>query len=378
MKEAPGTDRLKDDETVAGMDRTAVARVVSDLDERPLDAFPLFMQDLPQPDLVAANVPLQALQSLLYEGTPADQALNFKNQGNECFLLGPPGYKDALCFYTRGLQCQSGDAALEATLHLNRAAVHLGLGHWAEALRDSQQALQWDVQTVTAQVKAHRRIIRAALRLGLIDETRSSVETLRVLGYPVDDGVLEELAGLERRQAAEMERRQRVEAALEQIRRTIGPCRGITVEAGAESALLEHFGSQEGLSDRLPSVRRDPKTKRRLWPVLLLYPAAAQSDLLDQVDEGCQLGDLLATVFGETLPSWDERGAYRNVATLQIFWHDHGQCERIVQLKQSTTLGDLLGTLITRIERGILAFYVVPHGAPTHELLQRFSIRECF
>lgn len=377
MDEAPrpeDADHLREGEEVAGMDRPAVQRAMHELDTRPLDAFPLFMQDLPPADEAAANIPLQALQSLLYEGTPADQALNFKNQGNECFLLGPSGYHDALRFYTRGLETQCGDAVLEATLHSNRAAVHLGLGNWGDALRDAKRALQLD--PATTQVKAHKRIIRAALRLGRAEEARSSVEALRVLGQSVDGAIEEELAALEARLAIEADKQRQREAGLEKIRQTIGDCRGVRVEAGVDAPLLEHFGPSDDVAHRLPTVTRDPRSKRRVWPVLLLYPAAAQSDLLDKVDEDCRFASLLATVFRET-PAWDDAHIYRNASNLQVFWHDPSQRERIVCLSRQRTIGDLLGTLITRIERGVLPFYVVPER-DVPDLLKRFPLQESF
>jgi hypothetical protein len=88
-----------------------------------MERHPLFMHDL---DSTSEDNPeLEALQALAYEGTPLEIATNFKSQGNEAFH--EKRYRDALEFYSKGLAAKSGDAELEGTLLLNRAAVNLEL-----------------------------------------------------------------------------------------------------------------------------------------------------------------------------------------------------------------------------------------------------------
>lgn len=55
-------------------------------------------------------------------------AENFKNQGNECFKQGKKFYKDALVFYTNGLEVFCKDDKLNETLYVNRAACNLHFG----------------------------------------------------------------------------------------------------------------------------------------------------------------------------------------------------------------------------------------------------------
>lgn len=55
-------------------------------------------------------------------------AENFKNQGNECFKQGKKFYKDALLFYTNGLEVFCKDDKLNETLYVNRAACNLHFG----------------------------------------------------------------------------------------------------------------------------------------------------------------------------------------------------------------------------------------------------------
>ncbi|KAK4197284.1 hypothetical protein QBC40DRAFT_285808 [Triangularia verruculosa] len=64
-----------------------------------LKKHPLFMTEL---DDSEENEELAALQSLAYEGTPLENGLNFKEQGNECFRAKKWG--DAKEFYGKGVQ----------------------------------------------------------------------------------------------------------------------------------------------------------------------------------------------------------------------------------------------------------------------------------
>lgn len=55
-------------------------------------------------------------------------AENFKNQGNDSFKQGKKFYKDALVFYTNGIDVGCKDDKLNETLYVNRAAVNLQFG----------------------------------------------------------------------------------------------------------------------------------------------------------------------------------------------------------------------------------------------------------
>ncbi|KAL2158879.1 hypothetical protein VTH06DRAFT_2909 [Thermothelomyces fergusii] len=63
-----------------------------------LSKHPLFMTEL---DDVEDNEHLAALQALAYEGTPLENAANFKEQGNECFR--EKRWADAKEFYGKGI-----------------------------------------------------------------------------------------------------------------------------------------------------------------------------------------------------------------------------------------------------------------------------------
>lgn len=309
---------LQEGELLGGLDREGVKRAVHRLDTLPIEEFPLFMQSLPS-DTSGGNVPLEALQSLLYEGTPEEQAQNFKTQGNECYVLGKPGpLQDAIRFYSRGLETGCQDRTLLATLHLNRSAACLVLGRTEDAFRDAQKALSLlppsspspssllssnssagrgqeervkvDVQeeqekeqaatmpngaaindkdsacrtedaedrTRLLRIKVLQRILKTALLLEKAEEARSALMVLEGTngsGGPVEPELLRKLELLEEKRAQEREAAIKEEKRLQTIRHLVKG-RGITVVAGAERQLLEHLGPDVlAAVDQLPTVQ---------------------------------------------------------------------------------------------------------------------------
>ncbi|KAJ3086626.1 40S ribosomal protein [Quaeritorhiza haematococci] len=137
-----------------------------DADEffKELDRTPLFMRSLPQD--AEENDMLAALQSLVYDGTPEEIATNFKNQGNERFMEGRSQYKEAITFYTKGIEVKCKDDSLNSILYSNRAAVNLELKNYRRVLNDCAEAIKLNPQNV----KAWFRSARACLELDKISE----------------------------------------------------------------------------------------------------------------------------------------------------------------------------------------------------------------
>jgi hypothetical protein len=72
---------------------------------------PLFMTHLPQPDITdsdssTSNIALEGLRALAYEGTRAEVAANFREQGNECARAKQ--WKDGQEFYSKALAALRG------------------------------------------------------------------------------------------------------------------------------------------------------------------------------------------------------------------------------------------------------------------------------
>jgi tetratricopeptide (TPR) repeat protein len=138
------------------------------------DSTPLFMNSI-NPDDLEDNEALQALQSLIYSDDPVETAFNFKSQGNEWFAQQPETartLKEALIYYNRGIATKCADVDLNATLYVNRAAVHLKLENYGSALRDCKSALLINSKLE----KAWFRAARACLKTDKIVEAADCVK----------------------------------------------------------------------------------------------------------------------------------------------------------------------------------------------------------
>lgn len=108
-----------------------------------MDNVPLFMRDLPGEDEAeqgkgkgnadeTSSVALEALKSLVYDGTPDEVAENLKGQGNEYFAS--KRYREAIGFYTQAIEAYPTDQKLLESCYLNRAACNLNLSESIIAL----------------------------------------------------------------------------------------------------------------------------------------------------------------------------------------------------------------------------------------------------
>lgn len=345
---------------------------VNRLKNQPVDDFPLFMPALPQDHAhLEANVPLCALQALLYEGTPEEQAMNFKTQGNEAYAKGSKGLKDAVQFYTRGLEVKCADKSLNTALRLNRCAANLGLGNYGDALGDAQTAYHDSDKEI--QIKALKRIAKAAIPIQRVKEARKAIDMLKSLGEFME---LEEekLTVLEKELAIKEQGIKELGQFRKQIK-VILEGTNMVIQPGCDRELLEQFGPSLDHTT-LPHVHLDEQTGRRLWPLIIFYPDEAQSDILEAVDELSSIRDILKTIFTNP-PEWDREGQYTIKNKMNVFWHDSAK-ETLIKLSDRVTLADMLGTLIKNIDRGILSFLVCPPGDATNLLLSRFTIVKNF
>jgi hypothetical protein len=129
-----------------------------------LESLPLFMNSLPED--AADNPALNALQSLVHDGTPdglwtcpflrnafgcahtrssgiqIEVAQNFKEQGNDYFR--GKRYREALGFYTQGVDAKPDDARVKEALLLNRAACNLELRTFLPCSSIPPANLFWD------------------------------------------------------------------------------------------------------------------------------------------------------------------------------------------------------------------------------------------
>ncbi|EJU00889.1 TPR-like protein [Dacryopinax primogenitus] len=284
--------------------------------QRALSAFdkmPLFMKSLPseQNDSVSdePNVALEALQSLVYEGTPDEIAQNFKDQGNEYFR--GRRWREAASFYSQGVDAKPEDAKLRESLLLNRAACNLELQNYQKVLADTSAVLSLN----TRAGKAFFRAGVALTKLSRYDESIDALERCAAL-QPDDAGVKK--ARAEARRGKETEERKarekREKEALRQAVESALQARAIVPVTTQSPPPQEAYPSFDPSSLSSPSSSSESftpplATTSLLIPVLLLYPLQAQTDFLTGFPESATFAEQITPVL-EPTPPWDTQGEY--------------------------------------------------------------------
>jgi hypothetical protein len=282
-----------------------------------LNKHPLFMTELEDNDDVAA------LQALAYDGTPLENASNFKEQGNECFKAKK--WVDAKEFYGKGIaiivaeerrrakgeppkeessdnpaEVKNEQAMLEQ-LFVNRAACHLELKNYRSCTLDCAGALKLNPKNV----KAFYRSGKALLALDKIEEAEDACQ--RGLAVDPNNGALKTLAQDIAKKKDEVTKKREQEQARQDLKRL--------KEQTLKAALLarkirtrttEKPPEMEDARLHLVPDETDP-TSSLCVPTVLLYPIHLQSDFIKAFNETESLEQHFGYVF--PLP-WDREGVY--------------------------------------------------------------------
>lgn len=344
-----------------------------------LNKSPLFMTELEDNDDMAA------LEALSYEGTPLENATDFKDSGNEAFR--EKRWTDAREFYGRGIAMLTveekrrqrgeksrdndpeGDSEVEIarqraileTLYVNRAACHLEMKNHRSCWLDCNAALQLNPRNV----KAWYRSAKALLAVGRIQEADDACAG----GLAVDpeNGPLKAVARdiIAKAQAAEKK------AAEENQAR---------IEAAAREALL-----RKALQDRGIKVRKtarppemgdaklefvpDPENKTigtLSFPTVLLYPVHYESDFIKAFNER----ESLMQHFGYVLPlPWDREGEY-SANAVECFMET--VTGGLVKVGKKVPLLKVLSMDNVEVVDGVVKIYAVPK-AKTDGWIQDFK-----
>ncbi|KAK1771655.1 hypothetical protein QBC33DRAFT_592103 [Phialemonium atrogriseum] len=282
-----------------------------------LNKSPLFMTELEENDDVAA------LQALAYEGTPLENATNFKEQGNECFK--EKKWADAKEFYGKGIQIvvaedrrrdkgeppKEGDSdspdevrkqhAVLEVLYVNRAASHLELRNYRSCTQDCAGALRLNPRNV----KAYYRSARALLALGKVREADDACA--RGLAVAPENAALGALSGeIAAAAAAEAAKSGKERAAAETAQRRARVLKAALRARGVRMRATEKPPEMEDARLQLTPDPEDPKSALS-FPTVLLYPAHLESDFIKAFDER----ECLEQHFGYVFPlPWDRDGSY--------------------------------------------------------------------
>ncbi|CAD6443593.1 fb380bb6-10ce-46af-b6f6-a1287c6ff697 [Sclerotinia trifoliorum] len=308
-----------------------------------LNSTPLFMTELEE------NNELEAFKALAYEGTPLEVATNFKEQGNDSFK--EKRLVDAKEFYTKGVNIllaevrrrqrgekRDGDVPEERedevveeikvleVLLVNRAMAHLGLKNYRSCILDCGAVLRINNKNTKA---LYRKIVG-------------------------DDKALLALAGeiLKKNEEIEAKRKKEVERLVrekneESILKTSLAAREITLRMTDKPPEMED-AKIELVPDAL-----DPINSTLSFPVLLLYPLAAESDFIKSFNEMDTVGQHLEYIL--PLP-WDVKGEYRDGKVVECYVEK--KKGSLIKVGRKVTLLKVLSG--GEVVDGVVSIYVVP------------------
>lgn len=333
-----------------------------------LNKSPLFMTELEENDDVAA------LEALAYEGTPLENATDFKERGNECFKQ--KRWRDAVEFYGRGVSIvvkegrrrdkgekphendPRGDDEAEAAaqrgvleaLYVNRAAVQLELQNYRSCWLDCGAALRLNPRNV----KAWYRSARALLAVGRVAEADEACAG----GLSVD-GDNASLRAVARDVIARAEEQDRKAAA--EADKTRGLQRRAAFLAGAlkeRGVTIRGSSKPPDMGDAALELVPDPEDLNSTlsFPAVLLYPLHYESDFIKAFNEK----EALAQHFGYVFPlPWDKEGEY-GTNSVECFMET--AAGGLVKVGKKVPLLKVLSLDSVEVVDGVVKIYVVPRA----------------
>ncbi|KAF2147364.1 uncharacterized protein K452DRAFT_323490 [Aplosporella prunicola CBS 121167] len=354
-----------------------------------LNRTPLFMTQLDASDGAGGeNVELEALRALAYEGTRAEVAANFREQGNECARMKQ--WADAREYYGRAVKAldtaresfeQEGvgaEAEAEVEMELgpgggerkvvdleeedkkeketreaclvNRALCNLSLRNYRATITDTKAALRLN----PANIKAWYRAASAFLAL---DKTPEAADTC-ARGLALDEANAPLLALKEKiaTRAAALEKAQKAREQREARRRAEEAALALALKA--RKIRTRETGADPDTADAKISLA-DPVDAASILslPVLLLYPLHAQTDLVQACAETDSLGQHLEYI----LPvPWDEAGEYGRLEEGKVECYLETGAGGIVKAGLKVPLGKVLGGGQVEVVDGLVRVNVVP------------------
>ncbi|CAF9922062.1 MAG: hypothetical protein ALECFALPRED_002008 [Alectoria fallacina] len=319
------------------------------------------------------NMELDALRALQYEGTPAEVAQGFKEQGNEVVKL--KRWKDGKEFYTKGLavlvqrekdrSLKSPDEAgkrlsiaedeaeigkekeLEEICYVNRALCNLEIKNYRSTTLDCASALRLNPKNTKA-------YYRSSLALFALDKVlEASDACARGLAIDPANGALKALA-------IKIEARQKSLRAVEQKKhkreqRTQKEKLMLNTALRARNIRTRSTAQPPDMEDASIHLSPDPvaPTSTLMFPVVLLYPLHLQSDFVKAFSETDTVPSHLEYVF--PLP-WDEKHEYR-LGSVE-FYMETGS-GGLIKVGKKVSLGKVLGRPGVEIVDGVVRMNVL-------------------
>ena len=311
---------------------------------------PLFMTEAPKDN--ADDPSLLALQSLLYDGTDEEVALNFKNQGNEC--MANKNYREALNYYTQGIQAIK-ESKLKSILLSNRAAAQIKLQNYSQALGDCSESIKLDHKNL----KSFYRSIKALVALEKIEDAIQVCEIAQQVDCENSD-FKRELKDLMDLNDQKLEKLQKIK--LKQEEKQVQDKE--LMDALISRKIKLHSKSKSHGSSILSSFHSEYHVKFQddslFWPVLFLYPEYQESDFITSFDENTCFIDHLRIMF-QDFPLWDVKNEY-TVSNLQVYFETRGtekEKSRLLKVSRNMSLKTVLSHSSYTVIDGIPTFFIL-------------------
>lgn len=379
-----------------------------------MNKHPLFMTSLPADD---ENEELAALQALAYEGTPLENAQNFKEQGNECFKAKQ--WKDAKEFYGKGIAvlvkadrerrdpafkakveeekrkqeeekrkaAAEGDAKakMEADLENVKAEMPISEGEEQKEELSEEETIKQESSLLEtlycnraachlslanyrsctldcaaalrlnpSNLKALYRSGRALLSVSKIAEADDACA--RGLEIDPENAALKQLARDLIAKNEEITRKQRVEAErLEKERRKQLLKKAALEARGIKTRSTDDPPSMEDACIKLVPDELDPQSELS-FPCMLLYPLKLESDFIKEFRETESVGQHLEYILPD-MP-WDEDEEYSSPEKVECYMESVSG--GLIKFPLKASLLRVLSSGKTEVVDELVRVFVVP------------------
>ncbi|KAI0347416.1 TPR-like protein [Trametopsis cervina] len=333
------------------------------------DSVPLFMKTLPDD---VENDALNAIQSLVHDGTPDEVAENFKNQGNEYFK--GKRYRDALGFYTQGIGAFPTNAVLQEALLCNRAACNLELKNYGSVLKDCSKALSLNPRSSKA-------LYRSASALTALERYEESLNCCDLcLEFDPDNTGISTLR--EKTSRLKETRDRKTKEKEERLKREIEEKRQLQLAYKARNLIVMISANDITGVEYQPHFDPEDSSKQTLiFPALFLYPQYATSDIVPEFVEDTPFSAHISIMFPPqaAAPDWDKNKEYVD-GHLVIYAVTHRQ--RLLKVGKKMTLRDLFQASKAKegepadgleLKDNCLTFVVLPKGSVEQKWIDDFK-----
>ncbi|KAJ7667672.1 hypothetical protein DFH06DRAFT_1322261 [Mycena polygramma] len=329
------------------------------------DSIPLFMKSLPEEE--ADDPMIAALQELAHEGTPDE----LQGAGNDYFK--GKRYREALGFYTQGIDAKPTDVVLQEALLCNRAACNLEFKNNGSVLRDCSKAL-------TLNPKSSKAFYRSAMALVALEKIEEALDCCdRCLEFDPENKGVQAVRVRAQKIKSDLDKKEK--DRLEKLQRTKEAKYKLAVAFRERNliAIPNKEGSQNPFAPHWDP--EDPTDSTLIIPVFFLYPQHAISDVIPEFVEDTPFTLHLSTMFPPKAPppNWDTKGEYVD-GQLVIYAMTHRK--RLLKVGKKMTLKDVCIAAKGKdgepkdgleIKDGCLTFAVLPKGDVEKKWIEEYK-----